>query len=81
MCGTGNGSGYIDFTTANTDYKGRFSYSFAADQYDWTVNGTTVRMSLNTNGLSVVGTITPSSDKILKFNEKPLAIIIQISAS
>jgi hypothetical protein len=72
LCGTGSGSGYIDFTTVSTDYNGRLSYSFVADQYDWTVNGTTVRMSLNTNGLSVFGRITPSSDNILKFNEKPI---------
>ena len=29
-------------------------------------------MALNSTGLSVVGTITPSSDKRLKFNEKPI---------
>ena len=42
----------------------------------------TLRMTLKTEGLSVVGTVSQSSDKRLKFNEKPimnaLAIITRL---
>ena len=29
VCGSGNGSAYIDFTTVNTDYMGRLSYTLS----------------------------------------------------
>ncbi|MFM7983316.1 MAG: tail fiber domain-containing protein, partial [Candidatus Fonsibacter sp.] len=48
-------------------------------QYEWLLGGSfTVRMGLNTTGLTVNGTITPSSDKRLKFNEKPIVNALDI---
>ena len=63
---------YIDFTTVGVDNKGRYSYALSSNQYDWTVNGGSSKMALAASGLTVVGTITPSSDKRLKFNKQPL---------
>ena len=75
---------YIDFSQVNSDFKGRIMYSNANSDFTFSVN-TTLKMTLNSAGLSVVVTVTPSSDNRLKFNEKPiinaLAIIKQIRAS
>ena len=46
-------------------------YSNGNCDFTFYVN-TTLKMTLNSAGLSVVGTVTPSSDKRLKFNEKPI---------
>ena len=78
MRGSGNGSVYLDFTTVNTDYKGRFSYTLSKNQCDWTVNGGSSNMSLNSSGLSVGGTFVAASDKRLKFNDKPLVNALDV---
>ena len=71
ICGSDNGSAYIDFTTVNTDFKGRFSFTLSNNQWDWTVNGGSSKMPLNSGGVSVGGTFVSASDKRLKFNDKP----------
>jgi hypothetical protein len=71
--------GYIDIGIAGSDYKGRLLYSNSSNAWTWRVGGTiTSVMTLNSSGLSVVGTITPSSDKRLKFNEKPIVNALDI---
>ena len=42
------------------------------------LNGSTVIMSSNASGLTVVWKITPSSDNRLKFNEKPILNAVAI---
>ena len=70
---TGNLGGYIDFTVPNVDFNGRFSYTHSAQQFQWYVNNTSGwKMHLNSIGLGVGGTLVSTSDKILKFNAKPL---------
>ena len=62
---------YIDFTSPNSDTKGRFQFNMGTSIFAWYMMYSE-RMSLSTAGLTVQGTVTPSSDKRLKFNEKPL---------
>ena len=45
----------------------------------WYVNAnTTLRMMLKTTVLTVYGTVTPSSDKRLKFNDQPLVNALDV---
>ena len=66
---------YIDFTvpTPTTDYRGRMMYNNTENAFAWSVGGSgTAKMVLNATALYVGGTTVSSSDKRLKFNEKPL---------
>ena len=75
LCGSGTGMYYIDCSTTGQTYIGIFAYDLGAHKYEWSVwNGSVSaqKMALNTTGLTVVGTSTPSSDKRLKFNEKTI---------
>ncbi|MFM7977961.1 MAG: tail fiber domain-containing protein, partial [Candidatus Fonsibacter sp.] len=81
LCGSNSGQAFIDFTTVNSDYRGRFSFTLSSNQYDWSVwNGTSspTKMTLNSSGLSVGGTFVSASDKRLKFNKKPLSNALNI---
>ncbi|MFM7988040.1 MAG: tail fiber domain-containing protein, partial [Candidatus Fonsibacter sp.] len=61
---------YIDFFTPASDYRARIFYYNSSSDF---INASlTVNMTLNTTGLTVNGTITPSSDSRLKFNAKSL---------
>ncbi|MFM7980670.1 MAG: tail fiber domain-containing protein, partial [Candidatus Fonsibacter sp.] len=67
----------IDLTTPGNDFKGRLLYehfpSIGQGEFRWKINGSaTTKMTLNTTGLTVDGTVTPSSDSRLKFNFKTL---------
>ncbi|MFM7985354.1 MAG: hypothetical protein ACKPKO_39180, partial [Candidatus Fonsibacter sp.] len=62
---------YVDFTTAGTDMKGRFMYSFSTSQFDLYI-AISSNMTLNTACLYLGATLVSASDKRLKFNEKPL---------
>ena len=71
-------SPYIDFTNIGTDFKGRMIYGHADNSFSWQVGGTATNdMKLASTGLSVNGTVT-SSDKRLKFNEKPLTNVLNV---
>ena len=73
LAGSSSGGGYLDFGNAGADYKGRMVYRNASNQFEWYINSSgTIRMSLAAGGLYVGGTLVSSSDKRLKFNEKPL---------
>ena len=63
--------GYIDFTSPNVDSKGSFQFNMGTPKFSWYMT-TSERMILTTSGLTVQGSVTPTSDKRLKFNEKPL---------
>ena len=63
-------SAYIDFTTINSDFRGRLIYTHSDNSFNWQVGGTTaVAMNLISTGLSVTGTVT-SSDNILEINAR-----------
>ena len=71
-------SPYIEFTTIHTDCKGRWIYTHSDNSFNWQVGGnTTTAMKLLSTGLSVNGTAV-TSDKRLKFNEKPLINAIRV---
>ena len=54
-------------------------YDAASNEMRWYVSGnTTLRMMLRTAGLTVYGTVTPSSDKRLKFNDQPLVNALDV---
>ena len=69
---------YIDFTIPLTDYKGRILYGSGSNEFKFAVASSSVKATLNTTGLTVVGTILPSSDKRLKFHEKPIINALDI---
>ncbi|MFM7982651.1 MAG: hypothetical protein ACKPKO_25345, partial [Candidatus Fonsibacter sp.] len=72
VCAT-NGSSFIDFANPGSDFKGRFSFLTGTSNYfEWYILSSGVRMTLSLSGLSVVGTVSQTSDKRLKFNDKPL---------
>ena len=59
--------------------KGRMQYTNSTAQFDWYINCTLATSKiLNFSGLSVGGTFVPSSDKRLKFNEKPLTNALDV---
>ncbi|MFM7981283.1 MAG: hypothetical protein ACKPKO_18405, partial [Candidatus Fonsibacter sp.] len=63
---------YIDFTSPGTDFKGRIIYGYGFNDFQFwisSISTTAARMTLNSTGLNVVGTVTSSSDERLKFNE------------
>ncbi|MFM7989499.1 MAG: tail fiber domain-containing protein [Candidatus Fonsibacter sp.] len=62
----------MGFTTTSADYKGRILYDHSANEFKLSVSGGAVNMQLNSVGLYVGGPLVSSSDKRLKFNEKPL---------
>ncbi|MFM7982458.1 MAG: hypothetical protein ACKPKO_24365 [Candidatus Fonsibacter sp.] len=69
---------FIDFTTPSQNFKGRMIYEHfnvtSQGEFRWNKNRSgTTKMTLNTTGLTVNGTVTPSSDSRLKFNSKSLA--------
>ncbi|MFM7977695.1 MAG: tail fiber domain-containing protein, partial [Candidatus Fonsibacter sp.] len=68
--------GYIDITSPNVDTKARMAYNITS-QYWWWAVGTTERMRLTATTLTVNGSAV-SSDKRLKFNEKPLVNALDI---
>ncbi|MFM7986027.1 MAG: hypothetical protein ACKPKO_42610 [Candidatus Fonsibacter sp.] len=49
-----------------------FFYDHSANEFKLSVEGGAVKMQLNSTGLYVGGSLVSSSDKRLKFNEKPL---------
>ncbi|MFM7987885.1 MAG: tail fiber domain-containing protein, partial [Candidatus Fonsibacter sp.] len=61
---------YTDFTIPSTDSKGRILYGHSTNDFKLVVAGGSVRATLNSTGLNVVGTVTTTSDKRMKFNEK-----------
>ena len=68
---------WIDFTTPNNNVRGRMMYEYFSPtnpgEFRWNIQGSaTAKMTLNTTGLTVNGTVTPSSDSRLKFNSKSL---------
>ena len=70
---------YIDFTSPGIDMKARLQYTISTARYDWLLGGSfDSRMWLQTTGLTVNGTISPTSDKRLKFNEKPLSNALNV---
>ncbi|MFM7979048.1 MAG: hypothetical protein ACKPKO_06990, partial [Candidatus Fonsibacter sp.] len=69
---------YIDFTSPGVDFKGRIIYGWSND-FQFQINsGATAKMTLNSTGLSVVGTVTTTSDKRFKFNEKPIVNALDV---
>jgi len=52
-------------------------YSNTNNDFTFYVNAA-LRMTLNSAGLSVNGTVTPTSDKRLKFNDKPIVNALNI---
>ena len=63
---------FIDFTIPSSDYKGRMIYNNTDSSFNWFVGGpATTKMTLNPTALYLGGTTVSSSDKSLKFNEKP----------
>ena len=72
-------SAYVDFTTANTDWKGRMLYTFSTVAFEWFIDSNiTAKMTLKPAGLYVGGTLVSASDKRLKWNEKPLVNALDI---
>jgi hypothetical protein len=70
---------YIEFTIAGIDYKGKMIYSNTGASFAWHVGGSiTAKMALNSTALYVGGTTVSSSDKRLKFNEKPLTNALDV---
>ena len=66
---------YIDFKTASVRFKAgaRFNYCDSSSQFDWYIASSfTSKMTLKSGGLYLGATLVSSSDKRLKFNEKPL---------
>ncbi|MFM7988783.1 MAG: tail fiber domain-containing protein, partial [Candidatus Fonsibacter sp.] len=68
---------FIDFTTPSQNFKGRMIYEHfnvtSQGEFRWYINGSgTTKMTLNTTGLTVNGSVTPSSDSRLKFNSTSL---------
>jgi hypothetical protein len=80
LCSASSTNSQIDFTVVNSDFIGRFRFnsSSVSPQWDWMTSSGGVRMALNHTGLYVVGPFTNSSDKRLKFNEKPLANALNV---
>ncbi|MFM7990199.1 MAG: hypothetical protein ACKPKO_63875, partial [Candidatus Fonsibacter sp.] len=77
LCGVN--AAYVDFTTAGTDMKGRFMYSYSITQFDWFIASSfTSNMALKYAGLYLGATLVSASDKRLKFNEKPLVNALNI---
>jgi hypothetical protein len=73
LAGASNGGGFIDFTTAGTDMKGRMLYRNSSSQFEWNIaDNYTAKMTLQAGGLYLGGTLVSASDKRLKFNEQPL---------
>ena len=66
------------YTVVNSDFCGRNRFNPSTPQWDWVTSSGGVRMSLNHVGLYVIGPYTNSSDKRLKFNEKPLANALNV---
>ena len=65
---------YIDFTIPSSDYQVRMIFNNTDSSFNCFVGGSaTTHMTLSTTALYVGGTTVSSSDKRLKFNEKPLA--------
>ncbi|MFM7982890.1 MAG: hypothetical protein ACKPKO_26560, partial [Candidatus Fonsibacter sp.] len=70
---------YIDFTKPNVDFRGRNIYTNGTNDFQICTNSvSTAKMTLNSSGLSVGGTFVSASDKILKFNEKPLTNALDV---
>jgi hypothetical protein len=70
---------YIDFTVPSSDFKGRMVYNNNDSSFAWHVGGSgTAKMTLNATALYVGGTTVSSSDKRLKFNEKPLTNALDV---
>ena len=63
---------YIDFTVPSIASKGRILYDHSTNDFKIFVARGLVNATLNTTRLNVVGTVTTTSDKRLKFNEKSL---------
>ena len=68
--------GYIDVTTPNNDSKGRYGFHIPSQYWYWSI-GPTERMRLTATTLTVNGSAV-SSDKRLKFNEKPLVNALNV---
>ena len=52
---------YKDFTSPGIDMRARLQYTISTARYDWLLGGSsTSRMWLETAGLTVNGTVTPS---------------------
>jgi hypothetical protein len=68
--------GYIDITTPNNDSKGRYAFNIPSQYWYWAI-GSTERMRLTATTLTVNGSAV-SSDKRLKFNEKPLVNALNV---
>ena len=73
VCGT---VGYIDVTTPNNYSKGRYGFHIPSQYWCWSI-GPTERMILTATTLTVNGSAV-SSDKILKFNERPLVNALNV---
>ena len=72
-------SAYIDFTTANTDWKGTILYTFSTDAFEWFLGSNwTAKMTLKSAGLYVGASLVSASDNRLKFNDKPLVNALDI---
>ena len=74
---------YIDFTIPGVDCRGRIMYAhntvLVTGEFRSQISGSnSVKMSLSNSGLSVDGTLVTTSDKRLKFNEKPLVNALDI---
>ncbi|MFM7983206.1 MAG: tail fiber domain-containing protein [Candidatus Fonsibacter sp.] len=70
---------YIAFSSPGADMRARLQYTVSPARYDWLLGGRfESRMWLQTTGLTVNGTISPTSDKRLKFNEKPLSNALNV---
>ena len=64
---------YIDVTEPNVGFRRRIIYTNGTNDFQFCLNCvSTAKMTLHSSGLSVGGTFVSASDKILKFNEKPL---------
>ena len=59
--------------------KGRFMYTYSTTQFGWYISSSfTSKMTLKSAGLYLGATLVSTSDKILKFNEKPLVNALNI---
>ena len=55
---------YIDFTAPGIDFKGRIIYGFGSNDFQFCINQSSfAKMSLNSHGLYVGGTLVSASDK------------------
>ena len=69
---------YIDFTVPSIASKGRILYDHSTNDFKIFVARGLVNATLNTTRLNVVGTVTTTSDKRFKLNEKPLVNALDI---